>query len=89
MRNIDGTQTAEYKCDMSKKPKRKPGRPVTTGTNKVREIGRWSDDEWEVIKKAAVVAKAENTTAWAKKVLRKSAARILRDKRRKERESNE
>ena len=53
--------------------KRKPGRPVTTGTRPIRNVGRWSDRDWNKIKAAARRADV-SVAEWARGILLERAS---------------
>lgn len=60
---------------------KKLGRPAKTGEEKTfaRQIGRWTDADWDVIREAAQATTGGNVAAFAKGVLLKAAKRVLRN----------
>ena len=56
--------------------KKRIGRPpkAVKEINTVRQVGRWTDEDWQRIKDAAA-ARGENVAAFAKRVLLRAAKR--------------
>lgn len=61
---------------MSKEKKPKLGRPRTTGTNKIREVGRCSDADWQVVVDAAELD-GRPVATWAREVVIRAAKKRL------------
>ena len=64
---------------MGKKQKTRVGRPAKAvkEVNKVRQVGRWTDHDWELVRKAAQM-RDSSVAAWARKALLRAAYRTLR-----------
>ena len=66
-----------YAFGMTEKRKRGRPRKKIREINPVRQVGRWSDDDWQIIRDAAESAEVDVAT-WAKSVLIPAAKRQLR-----------
>jgi len=65
------------KKQAEKKPeKRGRGRPKTTGTNPIREVGRCSDEDWSQVQEAAKLD-GKPTATWAREAVIAAAKRRL------------
>ena len=64
---------------MSKKASKPVGRPPkkVKEINPVRQVGRWSDDQWEIVQRAAE-AESLSVAEWARGVLLRAAKRLLK-----------
>ena len=64
----------------NKMPKNKGGRPRKPPGEKYltppRQIGRWTDEDWELVKSAAE-KEGKTITDWAKAILLRNARRVL------------
>lgn len=57
------------------------GRPpkMHKEVNPVRQIGRWTEEDWELIRQAAA-AKGLSVAGWARPILMAAARRVIRQK---------
>jgi hypothetical protein len=59
---------------MAKTPKVGRPRKKVKEINPVRQIGRWPDDQWELIR-AAAERSGKNVAEWAREILLRAAKR--------------
>jgi hypothetical protein len=61
------------------KSKKKAGRPpkAVKEINPVRQIGRWPDDQWELIREAAGL-EGVSVAEWAREILLRAARRSVK-----------
>ena len=61
------------------KSKKRLGRPpkATKEINPVRQVGRWPDDQWELIRQAADRS-GLSVAEWARQILLRAAKRVLK-----------
>ena len=50
-------------------PKGKKRKDNPTGPNKVRQIGRYDDETWDMVKAAAEADGAESVAAWVRELI--------------------
>lgn len=64
---------------MSKEKPKPVGRPPkkVKAINPVRQVGRWSDDQWEIVQQAAGV-EGLSVAEWARGVLLRAAKRVVK-----------
>ena len=60
-----------------KSKKAKIGRPKTTGTNPIREVGRCSDADWQIVRDAAGLD-GKPVATWARETVLRAARKRLK-----------